>query len=86
MQGNIQINQHDHEHEQHHDAAGVQDYLHDEQKLGVQLQEDAGGGQQRGDQEDRALHDVAARHHQDRGEHGKCGEKVEYDLIEHGTF
>ncbi len=64
VQWNIQADKHDDEHEQHHDAADVENDLRDEQKFGAELEEYAGGGKQRGDQKDGAMNRIAARDHQ----------------------
>src|ERR1700678_3072380 len=74
--GYVQIYKHDHENEQHHDAADVQNHLHDKKKFGVKLQENSGGGQKSGDQENRAVYGVPASDHQNRGDYREGREKI----------
>src|SRR5262249_785620 len=80
-QGDVEIYQHDHEDKQHHDAADVENNLHDEKKFRFELEKDAGRGQQGGNQEDRGVDDVAPRDHQDGGDDGHGGEEVEERLV-----
>src|SRR5215471_20157521 len=79
----VEIHQHDYENKQHHDAADVKNDLYDEKKLGAKLEKDSGGGQESGNQKDRAVDDVAARDRQDRADDRDRGKKVKDDLIKH---
>src|SRR5690348_6214316 len=81
--GDIQIHQHDYENEQYHDAADVKNDLYDEEEFRAELEEDSGGGEECGNQKNRAVDDVAARDRQDRADDGDRGEQVKDDLIKH---
>ena len=82
----IQIDKHDDEHEEHHDSADVQNDLYHKEELGLELEEDAGSGEQSGDQENGAVDDIPARHHEDRARYGEYGEKGEEDFVSGHLF
>ena len=66
----VDAEEHDHEEEQHHDGAGVDDDLHGGQEVGLLLDEEHGHPEQRHDQHQRGVHGVAGDHHADgAGEH-----------------
>src|SRR5437773_12007751 len=76
LKRHVQIDEHDHEDKQNHDAADVKNNLDDEQKLRAQLQENSCSREQRGDQENGAMHHVAARHHEHGADHGDPREEI----------
>src|SRR6266571_3036856 len=58
-----QVHQHDHEQEQHHDPAGVDQHLHRRHELRLEQHVDAGDREEAQDQVDGGMHRVAAPDH-----------------------
>ena len=63
----VDIDQHEHEEQQHHHRAGVDDDLDHRQVLGSEHHEDPGDLDETDHQEDRGMHRVVHRHHSERG-------------------
>ena len=64
----VRPEQHDHEHEQHHDGAGVDDQLDGREELRVQLEEQAGDAEDGPEQPDRAADRVLREHGDERAD------------------
>ena len=66
--------EHDHEQEQHHDGAGVDDHLHGGQERGMLEDEEHGHAEQGHDQHQGGVDRVARHHHPDgAGQHDGRG-------------
>ena len=72
-----QVEQHDHEEEQHHDRAGVDQHLDRGDELGVEQHVDGGQREHGGHQPERGAHRVALQDAERRRDHGDGGEDVE---------
>mmetsp|Transcript_21981 Transcript_21981/g.86319 ORF Transcript_21981/g.86319 Transcript_21981/m.86319 type:complete len:280 (+) Transcript_21981:941-1780(+) len=75
----VQVEHHHDEQEQHHDGADVDQHQRDRQELGLQQHPEAGGGEERQDQEQRGVHGVARRDDTERRHQQDAGENVEED-------
>src|SRR5262249_29626493 len=73
----VQVQQHDHVEEQHHDGAGIHDDVHDKKKLRVQQQVVAANGKKSNDEVQHAVHRAFREHHQQGGENGDERKKIE---------
>ena len=65
----LNVEQHDHEQEQHHHRPGVNEDLHRREEVGIEQHEQPGNRDHRGNEKHRARHRVAAQrvhHHQQR--------------------
>src|SRR5579871_362893 len=81
--GLVEIDQHDDEEEQHHDAADVEDDLYGEQELGLLQEIETGYADQRHDQADGAVHCVPARDGGDCATQNQGSEEVEEQRVHH---
>src|SRR6266542_1020386 len=75
--GPSQVQQHDHEEEQHHDRAGIDQHLEHRDELRVEQHEQRGEREQGDDQPQRAGDRVPARDAQQRAQHRDDAEKPE---------
>src|SRR5271156_893749 len=63
----VDVEHHDHEQEEHHDRADVDEHEHDAQKLGVEQQPDDRAVEEAQHQEQRTMHGIAREYHAERG-------------------
>ena len=62
----VDVEHHDHEQEQHHDGAHVDEHQHDPQEFGIEHQPDDGAVEEAQHQKQRAMHGVAREDHAER--------------------
>src|SRR6266567_2989316 len=77
------VKQHDHENNEHHDRAGVDDHLHGRDKRRCQHQVQAGQRNEDADQRDGAVERMALRHHCNRAADCQSGKKYEEKRSRH---
>src|ERR1043165_1440219 len=75
------VNEHDHEEEEDHDAAGVDEHLHGADELGPLDDEEHGDAEEREQQEQRRVHRVAHGDDEDRRRHGDGADDQEDEEI-----
>src|SRR5205085_2315802 len=73
----LDVQQHDHEDDQHHDRAGVNDHLHGSDERRRQQYVKARQRDEHANQRDRAVERIALRHHRQRAADRHCPEKYE---------
>src|SRR5258708_3641297 len=82
----LQVEQHDHEEEEHHDRARVNDDLQRGQEGRLEKDVHHSQREEARHQRQRAYHRVAVDHHQRREDHGHGGEEKEDSEFEHRVF
>src|SRR5207247_7080324 len=86
QRGEIDVEHHDHEQEEHGDRADIDDQQDHRQELGAGQHEQARRVDEGEDQEQHGMHGVAGRDHHEGGGHGDKGEEVEkyrFNTVEH---
>src|SRR5689334_16847242 len=73
------VDQHDHEEEQHHDAAGIDEHLHRADELCALHDEEHGHAEEREQKEERRMHGIPHRDDEDRCGHGHGSDEREYE-------
>src|ERR1051325_1010480 len=79
----LQVQQHDHEEEEDHDCAGVDDHLQRGEERGVEQDVHHGQGEERRHERQRADHRVAVQHDDEREDQRDRGEEKEDDELHH---
>ena len=79
----VDVEHHHDEEPQHHDRADVDDDQRHGEKLRLEQQPDHGAVEERGDQEQRAVHRIARRDDAERGRDQDRAEGVEEDVDDH---
>jgi hypothetical protein len=75
----LEVEQHDHEQEEHHDGARVHDDLDGREEVGLERDEDDGEREQRADERQGCVHRLAQQHHAERADHHHDREHDEGD-------
>src|SRR5665811_87463 len=78
-----QVQEHDHEREQHQDGSGIHQHLYHGQEVGLGQQEDAGHVQEREHEQDEPVDDVGARDDAQGSYHRQGSEHDEDELVGH---